>query len=93
MPFAEKKRFIQSEARRIRNHASKSRVKTLMKRVSNALEVGDAAATKSQLRNAISVIQKAGRKRILHPNTAARRISQLSKMVQRRAASTLSRES
>ncbi len=83
MPFAEKKRFIQSEARRVRNHATKSRVKTLMKRVSSALEAGDAAATDSHLRNAISAIQKAGRKRVLHPNTAARRIAQLSKMVQR----------
>lgn len=83
MPFAEKKRFIQSEARRIRNHATKSRVKTLMKRVSSALEAGDTAAADSQLRNAISAIQKAGRKRILHPNTAARRIAQLSKMVRR----------
>jgi small subunit ribosomal protein S20 len=83
VPFAEKKRFIQSEARRIRNHASKSRVKTLMKRVSSALEADDTAAADSHLRNAISAIQKAGRKRILHPNTAARRIAQLSKMVRR----------
>ncbi len=90
MPFAEKKRFIQSEARRIRNHASKSRVKTLMKRVSSALETGDAAATDRHLRKAISAIQKASRKRVLHPNAAARRIAQLSKMVQRGSAAARS---
>lgn len=82
MPFAEKKRFIQSEARRIRNHATKSRVKTVMKRVTSALEGDDPGAVDTQLREAMSALHKAGRKRILHPNTAARRIARLSKMVQ-----------
>ena len=82
MPFAEKKRFIQSEARRIRNHAAKSRVKTVMKRVTSALEADDPGAVDTQLREAMSALHKAGRKRILHPNTAARRIARLSKMVQ-----------
>ena len=82
MPFAEKKRFIQSEARRIRNHAAKSRVKTVMKRVTSALETDDPGAVDTQLREAMSALHKAGRKRILHPNTAARRIARLSKMVQ-----------
>ena len=83
MPFAEKKRFIQSEARRIRNHAAKSRVKTVMKRVTSALEADDPGAADTQLRDAMSALHKAGRKKILHPNTAARRIARLSKMVQR----------
>ena len=83
MPFAEKKRFIQSEARRIRNHAAKSRVKTVMKRVVGALEGDDPGAVDSQLRDAMSALHKAGRKGIVHPNTAARRIARLSKMVQR----------
>ena len=81
MPFTEKKRFIQSEARRIRNHAAKSRVKTVMKRVTSALEADDPGAVETQLRDAMSALHKAGRKRILHPNTAARRIARLSKMV------------
>ena len=81
MPFAEKKRFIQSEARRIRNHAAKSRVKTVMKRVTSALEADDPGAVDTQLRDAMSALHKAGRKKILHPNTAARRIARLSKMV------------
>ena len=83
MPFAEKKRFIQSEARRIRNHAAKSRVKTVMKRVTSVLESDDPGAVDTQLRDAMSALHKAGRKKILHPNTAARRIARLSKMVQR----------
>ena len=82
MPFAEKKRFIQSEARRIRNHAAKSRVKTVMKRVTSALEADDPGAVDTQLRDAMSALHKASRKGILHPNTAARRIARLSKMVQ-----------
>ena len=83
MPFAEKKRFIQSEARRLRNHAAKSRVKTVMKRVTGTLEADDPGAVETQLRDAMSALHKAGRKKILHPNTAARRIARLSKMVQR----------
>lgn len=82
VPFAEKKRFIQSEIRRIRNHASKSRVNTLVKKVSAAIESGDGTA-EIRLREAISTIQRAGQKKVLHPNTASRRIAQLSKMVRR----------
>ena len=92
MPFAEKKRFIQSEVRRVRNHASKSRVKTLMKRVSTAVESGD-GTTESRLREAISAIQRAGQKKVLHPNTASRRIAQLSKMVHRSKATETQAES
>lgn len=92
MPFAEKKRFIQSEVRRIRNHATKSRVKTLMKKVSAAVESGDGTA-ESQLREAISAIQKAGQKKVLPQNTASRRIAQLSKMVQRSRATETPAES
>ena len=92
MPFAEKKRFTQSEVRRIRNHASKSRIKTLMKKVSAAVESGDGTA-ESQLREAISAVQRAGQKKVLHPNTASRRIAQLSKMVRRGRATETPAES
>lgn len=85
MPFAEKKRFIQSEVRRVRNHASKSRVKTFVKKVFAAVESGDGTA-EIQLREAISAIQRAGQKKVLHPNTASRRIAQLSRMVHRSKA-------
>lgn len=81
MPFAEKKRFIQSENRRIRNHANKSRVKTIIKKVSTALDSGDVAAAETQLREAVSALHKAGRKKIMHRNTASRRIAQLTKLV------------
>jgi ribosomal protein S20 len=35
------------------------------------------------LRLAVSELQKAGRKRILHPNTASRRVARLSRLVQK----------
>ncbi len=92
MPFAEKKRFTQSEVHRIRNHASKSRIKTLMKKVSAAVESGDGTA-ESQLREAISAVQRAGQKKVLHPNTASRRIAQLSKMVHQGKATETPAES
>jgi small subunit ribosomal protein S20 len=77
---SEEKRHRQSLKRHARNQSSKSRIKTLMKKVIAAVNSGDTTA-ETQLRIAASAIQKAGRKRILHPNTAARRVARLSRLV------------
>jgi small subunit ribosomal protein S20 len=78
---SEEKRHKQNLKRHARNQAVKSRVKTLMKKVLSTASSGDAAAAEMQLREAASAIQKAGRKRILHPNTAARRVARLARVV------------
>jgi len=78
---SEEKRHKQNLKRHDRNQAVKSRIKTFMKKVMSAADNGDAAAAETELRAAASAIQKAGRKRILHPNTAARRVARLSRMV------------
>lgn len=82
MASSEEKRHRQSLRRQARNQSVKSRVKTLMKKVITAVENKDATA-EEQLRLAMSAIHKAGRKRILHPNTAARRVARLSRLVHR----------
>jgi len=79
---SEEKRHKQNLKRHTRNQATKSRIKTLTKKVMATVESGDSAAAEAQLREAMSAIQKAGRKRILHPNTAARRVARLSRLVQ-----------
>jgi len=78
---SEEKRHKQNLKRHDRNQAVKSRIKTFMKKVISAADSGDAAAAETELRAAASAIQKAGRKRILHPNTAARRVARLSRVV------------
>ncbi len=81
MASSEEKRHKQNLKRHDRNQAVKSRIKTFMKKVISAADSGDAAAAETELRAAASAIQKAGRKRILHPNTAARRVARLSRVV------------
>ncbi len=81
MASSEEKRHKQNLKRHDRNQAVKSRIKTFMKKVMAAASSGDVAAAETELRAATSAIQKAGRKRILHPNTAARRVARLSRMV------------
>lgn len=81
MASSEEKRYQQSLKRHARNQATKSRLKTLMKKVQTAIDSGDATAAETPLRVAASALQKAGRKRVLHPNTAARRVARLARTV------------
>ena len=81
MASGEKKRHRQSEVRKARNHAAKSRVKTLMKRVEAAVESGESEAAERSLRTAVSALHQAGQKRIIPKNAADRHIGQLSKLV------------
>ncbi len=73
------KRVEIAERNRQRNVAVKSAVKTRIKRVQTALAGDDQALTADLLKVAISAIDRAARKGILHPNTAARRKSRLVK--------------
>lgn len=83
MASSEEKRHRQSLKRQARNQATKSKVKTLIKKVITAAAGTDASAIEAQFREAVSAIHKAGRKRVLHPNTAARRVARLSRLVHR----------
>ena len=83
MASSEEKRHGQSLKRHARNQTTKSRVKTLMKKVTAAVDAKDTTAAEAQLRLAASALQKAGKKKVLHPNTAARRVARLSRLVHR----------
>ena len=83
MASSEEKRHTQSLKRHAQNQSAKSRIKTLIKKVEALTEVADATTRETELRQAMSAIQKAGRKRLLHPNTAARRVGKLARMVHR----------
>jgi len=71
------KRARQNEIRRVRNKATKTRIKGVTKSVH--LAAGDDAA--DALNSAKSVIDNAVKKGVIHKKTAARKISRLSKHV------------
>ena len=74
------KRARQNDIRRLRNKATKTRVKNVVKEVRAAGKASaDDAAVK--LNQAKSTIAKAAKKGAIHKRTAARKISRLEKMV------------
>ncbi|HIT60518.1 MAG TPA: 30S ribosomal protein S20 [Candidatus Fimousia stercorigallinarum] len=76
-----KKRILVTQTKTARNKAIKSKVKTYIKKVEAAVAANDAAEAKSALTVAISEIDKAAKKGIYHKNTAARKVSRLTKAV------------
>lgn len=66
------KRVRKTERQTLRNKTLKSRVKTYRKRVVTAIESGDAKAAQEALNQLASAADKAGRNRVIHPNTASR---------------------
>lgn len=66
-----------SRERRARNVAVKSRVKTFVKKAKTTIEAGDKQAAQQAVTAAVSVIDKAAEKGVIHKNAAARRKSRL----------------
>ena len=75
------KRAKQSEDRRLRNRARKTRVKTAVKQVRTAVDNKSVEEAQAALQQAIPVIDKAASKGSLHHRAAARKISRLSKQI------------
>ncbi len=75
------KRNRQSQARRLRNRVNKTRMKTELRRVNEAIVAGSEDEAKAALQQAISVIAKTASKGTIHKNTASRNISRLTKRV------------
>jgi len=69
----------QSVKRRLHNRVTKKVIKTLSKRTLKSLEEKDFDRALTDIKAASSRIDKAGARRILHPNTAARRKSKLAR--------------
>jgi small subunit ribosomal protein S20 len=78
------KRARQNEERRLRNRTNRTQVKSVVKRV--RLAVAGNAATPKDLDAAKSVIDKATKKGVLHKRTAARKVSRLSKLMNKQTA-------
>ena len=76
-----KKRILVTETKTARNKAIRSEVKTYIKKVDAAVAAGDKAAAEAALPVAIAEISKAASKGIFHKNTAARKVSRITKAV------------
>jgi len=71
-----KKRVRASVRKRNRNRATRSAVKTLITRARRPAD-STAGLTSEEVRHAISALDKAAEKGVLHPNNASRRKSRL----------------
>lgn len=76
-----KKRILVNEAKAERNKAIRSKVKTSIKKVDAAIEANDKEAATAALTAATSEINKAATKGVYHKNNSSRKISRLTKAV------------
>jgi small subunit ribosomal protein S20 len=74
------KRMELSRAAQAKNRSTRSRIRTAVKRVRDA---DDSAAAEARFREAVSLLDRAARRRLFHPNKVARAKSQLQKLVAR----------
>ncbi|MSU90476.1 30S ribosomal protein S20 [Rhodobacteraceae bacterium 2CG4] len=76
-----KKRVRQLARRTMINKSRRSRMRTFIRRVEEAIASGDSDKARDALKNAQPEIMRSVTKGILHKNTASRKISRLSARV------------
>jgi small subunit ribosomal protein S20 len=76
-----KKRGRQIERRTEVNKARRSRIRTFLKKVDEALETGEEKLALNALKNAQPELMRGVSKGLMHKNTAARKMSRLSSRV------------
>jgi len=76
-----KKRARQNERRFAVNKARRSRIRTFLRKVEEAISSGDKEAASSALREAQPEMMRGVTKGVLHKNTVARKMSRLSARV------------
>lgn len=76
-----KKRARQSEARQDVNKARRSRIRTFVRKVEEAIASGNAEAALAALRAAQPELDRGVTKGVLHANTVSRKISRLAARV------------
>jgi small subunit ribosomal protein S20 len=82
-----------SGRRLVRNKATRSQVKTEIARAEQLIEAGDLEAAQGAVVTAVSTLDKAAEKKVLHANNAARRKSRLLKKMSQAAAKPKASES
>ena len=82
---SQKDRVLQTKKENLHNRAVRSNLRTVVKKANIALADGS-ADTQDAVLKAISTIDKAKSKGVLHKNTAARKVSKLMKKANAAAA-------
>ncbi len=73
------KRAKITEKQNLRNRMATSEMKTTIRRFDEALQAGDAAASEKAYLEAVSTVDHAAAKGMLHKNAAARKKAQMAK--------------
>ena len=73
------KRLKQSTKRRMHNRIAKKIIKTYTKRTLAAVASKEFEKAEADFRTTVAKIDKAGARRVLHPNTASRRKAKLTR--------------
>jgi small subunit ribosomal protein S20 len=81
-----KKRARQNEARFAVNKARRSRIRTFLRQVEEAIASGDQAVAAAALKAAQPELMRGVTKGVMHKNTAARKMSRLASRVKALAA-------
>ncbi|MEM6465265.1 MAG: 30S ribosomal protein S20 [Pseudomonadota bacterium] len=76
-----KKRARQTERRAAVNRSRRSRMRTFVRKVEEAITAGDQAVAQEALKNAQPELMRCVTKGILHKNTASRKMSRLAQRV------------
>ncbi|MEM6478059.1 MAG: 30S ribosomal protein S20 [Pseudomonadota bacterium] len=76
-----KKRARQNERRTAVNKARRSRIRTFLRKVEEAIASGDSAAAMDALKTAQPELMRGVTKGVYHKNTAARKMSRLASRV------------
>lgn len=76
-----RKRALQNAKRYAVNKARRSRIRTYLRKVEEAIATGDSASAQSALRAAQPELARGVTKGVLHKNTVARKMSRLSARV------------
>jgi len=81
-----KKSLRQDEKRRARNRAVKKALKTQLKKFAGTVTDGTAEQKQAEFIAAVKRLDKAAARRVIHPNAAARKKSQLARQLAAPAA-------
>lgn len=76
-----RKRARQNEIRRDHNHGQRSRMRTEVKKVINALRRGDREVAQAAYKSAVPLVDRMAGKGLIHKNRAARYKSRLNKRI------------
>ena len=80
-----RKNLRKTEKRRLHNRALKKAIKTQIKKVLDTAASGTVDQLRQEFQAVTKKLDKAAAKRVIHPNTAARKKSQLARLVNAKA--------